>query len=227
MITLYDFELSGNCYKVRLLLNILGIEYKTEPVEFYPLREHKSDAFLRVNPLGQLPALSDDDFVMRDAQAILVYLASRYDASRRWYPENNPRLAGEIQMWLSFADGLTGSISAARLHDLFFFPFDAPACRQRAHDLLRILDDHLWLQEKEGLSFLCKAQHPTVADLACFPYVMLADEGGVSLADYPAVRRWTDSIKRVPGFVVMSGVFPTSALPEGKGSKKQPALVAH
>lgn len=227
MITLYDFELSGNCYKVRLLLSILGLEYKTEPVEFYPQREHKSDAFLRVNPLGQLPALSDGDFMMRDAQAILVYLASRYDAAKRWYPESSPRLVGEIQMWLSFADGLTGSISAARLHDLFFFPFDAPSCRQRAHDLLRVLDDHLWLQERAGLAFLCKTQHPTVADIACFPYVMLADEGGVSLADYPAVRRWTDSVKRISGFVVMSGVFPTSVTPRDQGKPQGAAIAAH
>ena len=55
MITLYDYELSGNCYKLRLLLSFLQIEYKTVPVEFYPGREHKSEWFLRINPLGQLP----------------------------------------------------------------------------------------------------------------------------------------------------------------------------
>ncbi|MDN7407987.1 glutathione S-transferase [Burkholderia vietnamiensis] len=214
MITLYDYELSGNCYKVRLLLNILGLEYKLEPVEFYPSRAHKSDAFLRVNPLGQLPALTDDDLTLRDAQAILVYLASKYDKTGQWYPSNDPRLAGGIQMWLSFADSLTGSISAARLHDLFFFSFDEEACRRRAHELLRVLDEHLWLREKTGGKFLCETPHPTVADLACFPYIMLSDEGGVSLADYPAVRRWTDRVKRVPGFIVMSGVFPAGKLPE-------------
>lgn len=213
MIKLYDYELSGNCYKVRLFLNILGISYETMPVEFYPRREHKDEAFLRVNPLGQLPAISDGAFVLRDAQAILVYLAQQYDTSGRWYPTDDAQRTGETQMWLSFADGLTGSLSAARLHDLFFFAFDAPACRQRAHELLRVLDDHLWSQEERGFQYLCKAQHPTVADLACFPYIALSDEGGVSLADYPAIRRWTDRIKRLPRFVVMAGVFPTSALP--------------
>src|ERR1700753_4200387 len=104
MITLYDYELSGNCYKVRLLLSMLGLEHKLEPVEFYPSKLHKSDAFLRVNPLGQLPALTDDELTLRDAQAILVYLASQYDKSGQWYPSANAKLAGEIQMWLSFAD---------------------------------------------------------------------------------------------------------------------------
>ena len=79
MITLYDYELSGNCYKLRLLLSFLKIEYKTVPVEFYPGQEHKSDWFLKINPLGQLPVIDDDGFMLRDAQAILVYLASRYD----------------------------------------------------------------------------------------------------------------------------------------------------
>ncbi|PVX82449.1 glutathione S-transferase family protein [Paraburkholderia unamae] len=213
MIKLYDYELSGNCYKVRLLLNILGVEHKLEPVEFYPGREHKTDVFLRVNPLGQLPALIDDHVTLRDAQAILVYLASRYDTAGTWYPASNPQLIGEIQMWLSFADSLTGSISAARLHDLFFFDFDDDACRKRAHELLRVLDEHLWLREKTGGEFLCSPSQPTVADIACFPYIVLADEGGVSLADYGAIRRWTDRVKRIPGFIVMSGVFPASPLP--------------
>ncbi|RQM59733.1 MULTISPECIES: glutathione S-transferase family protein [Burkholderia] len=213
MITLYDYELSGNCYKVRLLLNILGLEHKLEPVEFYPSKAHKSDAFLRINPLGQLPALTDGDFTIRDAQAILVYLASKYDKTEQWYPAADAALAGEVQMWLSFADSLTGSISAARLHDLFFFDFNEEACRRRAHELLRILDEHLWLREKSGGKFLCRAAHPTVADIACFPYIMLSDEGGVSLGDYAAVRRWTDRVKRLPGFIVMSGVFPAAQLP--------------
>lgn len=52
MIKLYDYELSGNCFKARLLLSMLGVSYDTEIVEFYPGREHKSADFLRINPLG-------------------------------------------------------------------------------------------------------------------------------------------------------------------------------
>ena len=105
MIKLYDFELSGNCYKVRLMLSILGLPHETENVEFFPGRQHKSEAFLRINPLGQLPAVQDGDLMLRDAQAILVSLASRYDPSRRWYPTGEPETMGRIAMWLAFADG--------------------------------------------------------------------------------------------------------------------------
>lgn len=211
MITLYDYELSGNCYKVRLFLSILQLPYTIETVEFFPSREHKSPAFLRINPLGQLPVLRDDDLVLRDAQAILVYLANKYDSSMTWYPTHAPAILGQVNMWLAFADALTGSISAARLHDLFFYDFDAEQCRARAHELLRILDEHLWSAEQHGQQWLCPAAAPTIADLACFPYIALSDEAGVSLLDYPAVRRWLDRVKRIPGFTVMSGIFPTSA----------------
>lgn len=210
MITLYDYELSGNCYKVRLMLSILGLTHETADVEFFPSRQHKAEAFLQINPLGQLPALRDGELLLRDAQAILVYLATRYDASRHWYPVDQPETMGKISMWLAFADGLTGSISAARLHDLFFYDFDVAQCRQRAHQLLRILDEHLWFEENRGQQWLCTRDAPSIADIACFPYVMLADEGGISLIDYPAIRRWTDRVKRIPGFIVMAGIFPVS-----------------
>src|SRR5262249_2165553 len=79
VIRLYDYILSGNCYKLRLMMRMLGVDYETRQVDFYPGREHKSDWFLKLNPLGQLPVLEDGDLILRDAQAILVYLASKYD----------------------------------------------------------------------------------------------------------------------------------------------------
>lgn len=208
MITLYDYELSGNCYKLRLLMGMLGVDYKTVPVDFYPGREHKSDWFLKLNPLGQLPVIDDDGLVLRDAQAILVYLAAKYDALGSWYPRDNPALLGEISQWLAFADAITSTASAARLHDALFYDFDIEAVRAGAHRLFRILDEHLWFGEQEGRDWICAAAQPTIADIACFPYIMLSEEGGVSRQDYPAIRRWCDRVKRIKGFGVMSGVFP-------------------
>ena len=208
MIALYDYELSGNCYKLRLLMSFLGVKYKAIQVDFYPGREHKSPWFLKLNPLGQLPVIDDDGLVLRDAQAILVYLASKYDAQGTWYPRDNPALLGEISQWLAFADGITSTASAARLHDDFFYNLDVDAARVGAHRLFRILDEHLWFGEQAGREWICAAASPTISDVACFPYVILSEEGGISRQDYPAIRRWCDRFKRIPGFVVMSGVFP-------------------
>ncbi len=210
MITLYDYELSGNCYKLRLFMNILGLECQKIPVEFFPGQEHKREAFLAINPLGQLPVLDDDGFVMRDAQAILTYLAARYDQSGNWYPTADPKRLGEINMWLAFADGITGTASAARLHDLLRYDLDAEKARAGAHALFRVLDERLWFSERKDAGWICSGIHPTVADIACFPYVALSDEGGIPLIDYPALRRWTDRVKRLPGFIVMSGIFAAS-----------------
>ncbi len=209
MIRLYDYELSGNCYKLRLLMSFLGIEYKPEAVDFYPGNQHKSGAFRKINPLGQLPVINDDGLVLRDAQAILVYLASKYDSTGEWYPRDDPAMPGLISQWLAFADGITTTASAARLHDaLFHTHIDVEAARTGAHRLFRILDEHLFFAEEAGQDWLCPGDHPTIADIACFPYIMLSEEGGVSRMDYPAIRRWCDRFKRIPGFTVMPGVFP-------------------
>jgi len=208
MITLYNYELSGNCYKIRLFLNMLDVAYEKHPIGFYPEAEHKQPEFLRINPLGQLPVIKDGDFILRDAQAILVYLASKYDKSGQWYPTDNPQRMGEISQWLAFADAITGTASAARLHDGLFYDLDITAAREGAHRLFRILDEHLWMAEEEGREWICEGEHPSIADIACFPYVMLSEEGGIYRQDYPAIRRWADRVKRIPGFIVMSGIFP-------------------
>lgn len=211
MITLYDYELSGNCYKLRLFLNILDIAYERHEVEFFPGKEHKSEAMLALNPLGQLPVLDDDGFVLRDAQAILTYLARRYAPDSPWYPVDDAQRLAEINMWLAFANELTATSSAARLHEVFGYVLDVEQARTSAHALFRVLDDHLWLSEHHADGgWICRGEQPTVADIACFPYVMLAEEGGMSLIDYPALRRWTDNVKRIPGFIVMAGIFDTA-----------------
>jgi glutathione S-transferase len=208
MIALYDYELSGNCYKLRLLMSFLGLEWETRNIDFYPGREHKSEAFLAINPLGQLPVLQDGDLILRDAQACLAYLASKYDPSGRWFPRDDPAQLGQVMMWLAFADSLTATASAARLHDGLFYPLDIEAARAGAHALLRVIDEHLWFAEQQGHNWICAGDHATIADVACFPYIMLSEEGGISRLTYPAIRRWTDRVKRIPGFVVMSGIFP-------------------
>ena len=208
MIRLYDHELCDDCYKVRLLLRLLGLEWETRRIDFHPGCEHESEWFLRINPLGRIPVVEDGDCTVRDAQAILVYLAAKYDENGRWYPGGDARTCGEVVMWLSFADALTPTASAARLHEGFARDLDADRARSGGHRLFRVLDEHLWFAEQEGRDWLCGPEHPTIADIACFPGIMLSEEGGISRMPYPAIRRWTDRVKRIPGFVPMPGIFP-------------------
>jgi glutathione S-transferase len=207
MIRLYDYVLSGSCYKVRLLLSILGLEHETEAVDFYPARAHKEPDFLDINPLGQVPVLDDGETRLRDAQAILVYLAAKYDGARSWYPDD-AAIQGEIAMWLAFAGGEIMNASAARLHDMLGYELDIEKARTAALDAFRVLDDHLTEREISGQGWVAAPSQPTIADLACFPYVALAGDGGISLDDTPAIRRWLDRVKAVPGFIPMPGIHP-------------------
>ena len=208
MIRLYDYVLSGSCYKVRLFMSLIGLDHTPVPVDYFPGREQRGAAFLAINPLGQLPVLDDDGFVLRDAQAILVYLAGKYDRTRQWYPED-PAAQGAIAMWLSFAGGEIMNASAARLHDMLNYDFDIDRVRRAAHDAFRILDDRLTDQEIRGADWIVDGAHPSIADIACFPYVALAGDGGVTIEDYSAIRRWLERAKQLPGFIDMPGIYPT------------------
>jgi len=206
MIKLYNYELSGDCYKVRLIMDALRIQFERIDLDFYPGYEHKSPWFLRLNPLGQLPVIDDDAFILRDAHAILVYLAGKYDPSGLWHPRGEAEALGRISMWLGFAENLGATAAAARLHDAMFYDADIEKCRAGAHALFRVLDEHLWFAEQEGHEWLCSRGHPTIADIACFPYVALASEGEIRLDPYASVRSWIERIKALPGFVGMPGI---------------------
>lgn len=206
MITLYDYELSGNCYKLRLLLHWLDLAYTRTPVDFHPGRAHKSAGFVdHVNPLGQLPVLQDGDFRLRDAQAGLVYLASRYDTRGLWYPDD-ARVRGTITVWLGVADEITRTASAARLHHAFGYPADLQACVAGARAAFRVLDDQLAENLAHGSRWLAAA-HPTIADIACFPYAALAAEAGIALHEFPALQRWIWDLRHIPGFIAMPGIL--------------------
>lgn len=198
MLKLYDFVLSGNCHKVRLLLSSLGLEYETVAVDL-KAGEHKQPPFLQLNPFGQVPVLTDGDVVLRDSQAILVYIARRY-GSTDWLPEDAAAL-GNVMQWLSTAaKEIANTVATARLHYLFGASVDIAAVEKQSYTLLQVMDDHLatrhWLA----------TDRPTIADIACFPYLGLAADGKLSLEAYPHIVAWIDRIKTLPGYVGMPGL---------------------
>jgi glutathione S-transferase len=159
--------------------------------------EHKSEAFLRKNPFGQIPVLVDGDRVLADSNAILVYLALTHDDGH-WLPRD-PQGAAEVQRWLSVAAGqLAFGPAAARLIKVFGAPFRPEEVIGRAHALLAVLETHL-----SDRQFLVGTE-PTLADVALYAYVARAPEGEVSLADYPGVRGWLERIEALPRFVPMA-----------------------
>jgi glutathione S-transferase len=196
MMHLYRNAISGHCHRVELLLSILGVAY--EPVEI-DLRAgaHKRPEFLALNPFGQIPVLKDGDVVLADSNAILVYLARRYDTSGLWLP-SDPVGAARVQRWLSVAAGpLASGPAAARRICLFSTPQDLATAQNIATGLLRVIDSAL-----ASDPYLVGGA-PTIADLALYAYVARAPEGGVELAAYASVNAWLRRVERLRGFTPM------------------------
>jgi glutathione S-transferase len=201
---LYDFDLSAECYAVRLLAAILGIPVELRRVDVFPGREHEEADFLALNPLGTVPVLVAGERILYDWQAMLAFLAARSKHRSQWWPEGEPRLIE----WLGLARRLETSVGLARAHYGMGVETDVDRCRGDAHRLLRVLDRHLWFAERDGRAWLLPGRQPTAADIAVFVHVVLSEEGDIERMDYPAVRRWTDRVREIDGFIPMSGVFP-------------------
>lgn len=193
---LHRFALSGHAHRAELFLSLLGLKAALVDVD---LRggAHKQPDFLARNSFGQVPVLEDGATVIPDSNAILVYLASKYDAQRRWLPVD-PVQAAQVQRWLSVAAGqLAAGPAAARLVTVFGAPLDHERAKGIAAQLFAVLEQHLAQQ-----TFLV-GQAPTIADVALYSYTAHAPEGGVSLQPYPNIRAWLARIEALPGFVPM------------------------
>ncbi len=193
---LYRHALSGHSHRAQLLLSILKLDADIIDVDLLN-GEHKGEAFLRKNIFGQVPVLEDGDISLSDSNAILVYLARKYDRSHQWLPKD-PAQTAEVQRFLSIAAGQVAyGPAAARLVTVFGADLDHPRTIAIAHQLLGTLERHL--DNRQWLA----SNHATIADLANYAYIAHAPEGGVSLKEYPKVRAWLQRIEALPGFVPM------------------------
>jgi glutathione S-transferase len=202
--TLYDFELDENCYKVRLLLSALGLAHEKITVDMHPGGEERSAALLALNPTGGLPILVADGVALHGAEAILLALAHRHDAGRTWLPADPSRF-GQVAMWLHFAAVDLAHAVTARRNALFDTPCDIGDVTRKARHALRILDDHMTDRAFDGAAWIVGEQ-PSVAEFALFPSVALSRDYGVEHEAYPALRRWMRKVRGLPGFIAMPGI---------------------
>ena len=198
-IKLFHHEISGNSYKIKLLLSLLGLEHEIVLVDLIK-GEHKSPEFLKLNPFGQVPVLIDENTILQDSQAILVYLGRKY-GDENWLP-NDAKSLSRIVRWLSITAGeISQGLGAARLYYLLDRQsINIEVATQKSTFILQQIDRHLtdrkWLE----------SDRVTIADIAVFPYVALAPDGKIALDGYPQIQEWIDRIKQLPGFVGMVGI---------------------
>ena len=191
---LYGTPASGHCHRVELLLRMLELPYEYCEA---PATVRQSEAFLRLNPIGQIPVLLADGQVLTDSNAIMVYLVKRYAPDSHWLPED-PLAAAQVQAWLSKAAGeVRYGPASGRLIAQFGVPENDQAAQAISARFLPQMEQHL-----SDRQFLATEQ-ATIGDLACYSYVAVAPEGGVSLAPYPAIQAWMARIAALPGFFAM------------------------
>jgi glutathione S-transferase len=195
-VLLYNSPVSGNCYKVRLLLAHLGIPYERRELDVVD-RSNRREVLGDLNPALRVPTLVlDDGRALGESGAILWYLGEgtrfvpgdRYERAQvlQWMffeqYDHEPAIA-VARFWLAYsgrpeeyADRLPERIAAG----------------QRA---LSAMERHL-----DGRKFLV-GDRLTLADIALYAYTHVAEEGGFELEPYPVVRRWLERVASEPGHV--------------------------
>lgn len=195
---LHNNVMSGNSYKVRLLLRQLGLPYEDVAVDIFK-GESRSPGFLKINPSGQTPVLElDDGTMLPESNAILCYLAEGSELA-----PNHPIDRAHLLRWMFFEqNALMPNIGWARFIRRWL-PEDHPL-RQR----LPALDEGgaaaLGVMERflDGRGFFVGDRY-TIADIALYGYAHTAPEAGFDLASCPAVSAWMGRVRAQPGHVTL------------------------
>jgi glutathione S-transferase len=203
-LVLYNYELDDSCYRVRLALSLLGLEWQAVAVDVFPGKEHLSPPFLALNPSGRLPILRDGDLVLHGTEAILAHLARSHDPTGKWLPSQGVEFA-EVMQWLIFSAHDLGVTITARQHSLFGTRGDETSLRTASSRAIRIMDDHMTARGFAQEEWFA-TEHPTIADIALFPAFALSRDFGIDHDEYPALRRWARRFRALPGFRTMPGI---------------------
>ena len=199
MLRLYDSRFSGNCWKVRILLNQLGVPFERVTLDLAK-GEAADPAFQQKSRFARVPALElEGGRTLVESGAILLYLAE----GTRFIPDD-AFLRAEVLSWLFFEQAdlqkpiatprvfhLRG-LAADKAEDIARFQKDGNAALEK---LEQWLGEHTWLV----------GERYTLADLAVSCYVSLAGQGGYEMARYPAIQAWTGRVSQQPGWVPLLG----------------------
>lgn len=203
-LTLYNFDLDENCYRVRLLVSMLGLSVTTVAVDMVPGFEHLQPPLIDLNPRGDIPVLVDGDLVVSGPTAILAYLA-RSRGGEAWAGPTDAADYARRAVWLEFAIGELAAVRQARLVSLFGLDGDLAALTSRGRRALRIMEDHMTLRGFDDAPWFV-GTGASIVDIALFPAFALSRDWGVGHEEFPALRRWARGVRALPGFCTMPGI---------------------
>jgi glutathione S-transferase len=193
---LYDNPFSGNCYKVRLILALLGIEYERREMSVVDYSD-RIEVLGGLSPSLNLPTVVlEDGRPLAESNAILWYFA---DGSR--YLPDDAYERGQVLQWMFFEQYKhEPGIAVPRFWDAMAPehltpPADLEARRASGREALKVMERHL----RERDYFV--GERFTIADIALYAYTHVAPEGGFDLEPLPAVRGWLDRVAAEPGLI--------------------------
>lgn len=195
MYKVYGMRTSGNCYKVKLLLEQLGEPYEWEEIPSTRVQPRTKE-FFAINPNGKVPVLRlADGRHLAESNAILFYLAE----GTPYLPEDRFDHAQVLQ-WLFFEqNNHEPSVAVARFIKRYYQETDSrwqklPTLHESGYRALGVMEQDLARQPYlAGEAF-------TIADISLFAYTHVAHEGGYDLTPYPAINSWLERVKGQPGF---------------------------
>ncbi|MEQ7922376.1 glutathione S-transferase family protein [Xanthomonas sp. WHRI 1810A] len=198
MYKVYGDYNSGNCYKIKLMLNLLGAEYEWIPVDILN-GETETGAFLAKNPNGKIPVLElEDGTYLWESNAILNFLAEGTP-----YLLTEPRLRTQMLQWQFFEQySHEPSIAVARFIEFYLgLPEERldeyKSMHKRGYKALKVMEQQLM-----RTPFLV-GDHLSIADIALYAYTHVAHQGGFDLTPFPAITQWLARVKEQPGYIGM------------------------
>jgi glutathione S-transferase len=202
---LYEHPSSGNCLKARVMLDQVGADYERVELDLFAGETRTPEHFAR-NPDGRIPVLElDSGEFLAESGAILLYLAEGTE-----FLPTDPLARARVHAWMFFEQNqVEANIGVARFLALSgraeLVPEVFADRRRRGHDALATLERAL-----AARSFLVGGSY-TVADLALYGYVHVADDAGVPVGEYPAVASWVQRVAALPGFEEPLAPLPAHA----------------
>ncbi len=187
MIRLYDFKLSPFCHRVKIVLVEKELDYQTVSIDLMK-KENRTEQYLRLNPLGKVPVLADDDLIISDSAVISEYLNDEYP-----FPElspEDPQEKAQMRVWVNWVNGLIAdpwlellragwakekgeSVDEAKLE----------TAREKIKSFFEVADRSL-----KGKDFLVGKY--SLADIAFAPWVFLFEEVGITVPNLPNLSVW-------------------------------------
>lgn len=196
---LYEFATSGNCYKIRLTMSLLGVDYERIAVDITK-GESRTEAFLKINANGRVPVLqTEDGHCLPESNAALWYLAYGSDL----LPEERLQQAQVLQ-WMFFEQYshepfiATSRYWISILNAADEYKEQLEEKKPKGYAALDVMEGHL----KEHSFFV--GETFSIADIALYAYTHVAHEGGFDLSNYPAIKAWFKRIESTADYIAIN-----------------------